>query len=203
MRTLLPVLALSAACWAGDGAPTPAQNTAPQTATPATTAPQTPAAPAAAPKPAAPPVADTPAPAEPAPAPPPAPAIAPRDAAPQMDTLSAHSAKPGDVVEITGVGLSDRRIDEVYLTDHKFDMRVKLVEQNDTVIKFRIPPFAKPGRMQILALTKGDDPKLLEQPLYILIEDPATQVTQVKAPEVTPKPEPHETKEAAKQDKNQ
>ncbi len=128
---------------------------------------------------------------------------APPDAAPQMESLSAKTAKPGDVIEINGVGLSDRKIDELYLTDHKFDMRVKLIEQKDTVIKFRVPPFAKPGRMQILALTKGDDPKLLEQPLYILIEDPATQVTQVKAPEeVTPKPESHETKEASKQEKN-
>ncbi len=107
---------------------------------------------------------------------------APPDAAPQMESLSAKTARPGDVIEINGVGLSDRKIDEVYLTDHKFDMRVKLLEQKETVIRFRVPPFAKPGRMQILALTKGDDPKLLEQPLYILIEDPATQVTQVKEP---------------------
>jgi hypothetical protein len=115
---------------------------------------------------------------------------APPDAAPQMESLSAKTARPGDVIEIAGVGLSDRKIDELYLTDHKFDMRVKLIEQKETLIKFRVPPFAKPGRMQILALTKGDDPKLLEQPLYILIEDPATQVTQVKAPdEPAPKSE--------------
>jgi hypothetical protein len=141
------------------------------------------------------------------------------DPAPQMESLSVKTAKPGDVIDIVGIGLGDRKIDEVYLTDHKFDMRVKLLEQKDTIIKFRVPPFAKPGRMQILALTKGDDPKLLEQPLYILIEDPTTQVTQVKTPpevvskevaakevapkEVAPKPEGHETKEAVKQDKNQ
>jgi len=124
------------------------------------------------------------------------------DPAPQMESLSTKTAKPGDVIEISGIGLSDRKIDEVYLTDHKFDMRVKLLEQNDTLIKFRVPPFAKPGRMQILALTKGDDPKLLEQPLYVVIEEAQTQVTQVKTPEVAPKPEPHETKDAAKQDKN-
>jgi hypothetical protein len=127
------------------------------------------------------------------------------DPAPEMQALSTKTAKPGDVVEITGVGLSDRKIDEVYLTDHKFDMRVKVVEQKDTVIRFRVPPFAKPGRMQILALTKADaskneEPKLLEVPLYILIDDAATQVTQVK-PADAPKPETHE-KDGAKQDKN-
>lgn len=123
--------------------------------------------------------------------------------APEMQTLSAKTAKPGDVIEITGVGLNDRNIDEVYLTDHKFDMRVKVMEQKDTLIRFRVPPFAKPGRLQILALTKGDEPKLLEVPLYILIEDPATQVTQVKTPaEGAPKPDAHETKDTGKQDKN-
>jgi hypothetical protein len=129
---------------------------------------------------------------------------APPEAAPQMDSLSVKTAKPGDVIDIVGVGLSGSKIDEVYLTDHKFDMRVKLLEQKETLIRFRVPPFAKPGRMQILALTKGDDPKLLEQPLYILIEDPATQVTEVKPlPEATPKPtDSHDPKDAVKQDKN-
>ena len=127
-----------------------------------------------------------------------------QDPAPQMESLSAKTAKPGDVIEIVGVGLGDRKIDEVYLTDHKFDMRVKLLEQKPTLIRFRVPPFAKPGRMQVLALTKGDEPKLLEQPLYIVIEDPATEVTQVKTPvEVSPKPEAHEAKDPIKQDKNQ
>jgi hypothetical protein len=127
----------------------------------------------------------------------------PLDPAPQMESLSAKTAKPGDVIDIVGIGLGDRKIDEVYLTDHKFDMRVKLLEQKPTLIRFRIPPFAKPGRMQVLALTKGDEPKLLEQPLYIVIEDPATEVTQVKTPEVSPKPEVHEVKDPVKQDKNQ
>src|SRR5579885_673322 len=104
--------------------------------------------------------------------------------APQMNTMSAKSAKPGDIVEITGVGLDAAKVDEVYLTDHKFDMKVKVLEQKDTVIKMRVPPFAKPGRMQLLVLTKGDEPKLLEQPLFLLIEDPnAIEVTQVKKPE--------------------
>jgi hypothetical protein len=106
--------------------------------------------------------------------------------APQMNTMSAKTAKPGDIIEITGVGLDPAKVDEIYLTDHKFDMKVKLLEQKETLIKLRVPPFAKPGRMQVLVLTKGDEPKLLEQPLYLLIEDPnTTEVTQVKKTEET------------------
>ncbi|MBZ5602192.1 MAG: hypothetical protein LAO79_07800 [Acidobacteriia bacterium] len=121
--------------------------------------------------------------------------------APQMTTISAKAAKPGDVIEITGVGLDPAKVDEIYLTDHKFDMKVKVLEQKETAVKLRVPPFAKPGRMQLLLLTKGDDPKLLEQPVYLLIEDPATtEVTQVKKPEDA-KTEEHPAA-APKQEKN-
>jgi hypothetical protein len=122
------------------------------------------------------------------------------DDAPQMNSLSIRVAKPGDVVDIEGVGLSSKQVDELYLTDHKFDMKVKVVEQTEKAIKFRVPPFAKPGRMQILVLTKsdeskGEDPKLLEQPLYLLIEEPSTEVGQVKAPPPTQESAPAPTKQ--------
>ena len=119
--------------------------------------------------------------------------------APQMNTMSAKTAKPGDVIEISGVGLEAAKVDEIYLTDHKFDMKVKVLEQKETSIKMRVPPFAKPGRMQLLVLTKGEEPKLLEQPLYLLIEDPATEVTQVKKAE-EPKADEHPAQ--APRDKN-
>jgi hypothetical protein len=111
--------------------------------------------------------------------------------APQMNTISAKVAKPGDILEITGVGLNSSKVDEIYLTDHKFDMKVKVLDQKETSITLRVPPFAKPGRMQLLMLTKGNEPKLLEQPLYLLIEDPSTtEVTQVKKPEAKAEEQP-------------
>jgi hypothetical protein len=54
------------------------------------------------------------------------------------------------------------------------------------MIKFRVPPFAKPGRMQLLMLMKpektdkDEDPKLLELPAYLLIEEVSTEITQVQ-----------------------
>src|SRR5580704_18999968 len=82
---------------------------------------------------------------------------------PQIKTVLPRVAKPGDTVVITGVSLGDDRVEEVYLSDHKFDMKVKVLEQTGKMIKFRVPPFAK-GRMQLLMLMKAekeaDDPKL-------------------------------------------
>lgn len=109
------------------------------------------------------------------------------DLAPQISTVLPRVVKPGDTVVVTGVSLGDDRVDEVYLSDHKFDMKVKVVDQSAKMIKFRIPPFAKAGRMQLLMLTKppkeGDDPKLLELPAYLLIEEVSTEVSQVQSKE--------------------
>lgn len=104
------------------------------------------------------------------------------DPAPQMTEISQKTAKPGEVITVSGLGLSPRNVDEVYLTDHKFDMRVKVLDQKDTAVQFRVPPFAKPGRVQLLFLTKGVEPKLLEQPVYLLIEDPNAEVALAATP---------------------
>lgn len=118
------------------------------------------------------------------------------DDAPQMTEISQKAAKPGEIITVSGLGLSTKNVDEIYLTDHKFDMRVKVVEQKDTTVKIRIPPFAKPGRMQLLFLTKGDEPKLLEQPLYLLIDDPQTEIATAKVSSGAAEPNSSKTDEA-------
>jgi hypothetical protein len=105
------------------------------------------------------------------------------DPAPQITSVSPKVVKAGDSVTVTGVSLGEDRVDEVYLSDHKFDMKVKVLEQNAKMIKFRVPPLSKPGRMQLLMLMKAekeDDPKLLELPAYLLIEEVSTEITQVQ-----------------------
>jgi hypothetical protein len=102
--------------------------------------------------------------------------------APHAQRLEPRTAKPGQEITVQGVLLDPSRVEEVYLTDHKFDMKVKVLIQKDEELKFRIPPFAKAGRMQLLFLTKGDTPKLLEQPVYLLIEDGSAELTQAKEP---------------------
>lgn len=103
--------------------------------------------------------------------------------APQITSVAPKVVKPGDSVIVVGVSLGEDQVEEVYLSDHKFDMKVKVLEQDSKRIKFRIPPFAKAGRMQLLMLMKSvrdEDPKLLELPAYLLIEEPSTEITQVQ-----------------------
>jgi hypothetical protein len=89
---------------------------------------------------------------------------------PQATRLEPKVAKPGTVITITGVALGKSDVVEVFLTDHRFDMKVKVLEQSDDKLKIRVPPFLKAGRQQLLLLTGGKNPAYLEQPVFLLIE---------------------------------
>ena len=89
---------------------------------------------------------------------------------PTATRLEPNIARPGTVVTITGVAMGKSKVDEVFLTDHRFDLKVKVLEQTETTLKIRVPPFAKAGRQQLLFLTKGTDPAYLEQPVFVLVE---------------------------------
>lgn len=101
-----------------------------------------------------------------------------------MEKAEPDSGKVGSVMRVHGEFLGKNKVDEVYLSDHTFDMKVKVLNQSDDVIEFRIPPFAKPGRLQLVLRTTGKEPLILEQPLYITVEDPkqTLQATANQAP---------------------
>ena len=96
---------------------------------------------------------------------------------PVMHDVQPDSGKIGSVLRVHGFYLGKARVEEVYLTDHTFDMKVKVLDQTDDYIEFRIPPFVKPGRLELLVKTTGREPLLLEQPVYINIEEPKEKET--------------------------
>lgn len=98
---------------------------------------------------------------------------------PVMNHVVPESGKIGSVLRVHGVYLDKTKVDEVYLSDHTFDMKVKVLDQTDDSIEFRIPPFAKPGRLQLVVRTTGKEPVILEQPVYITVEE-AQQATAPK-----------------------
>jgi len=90
---------------------------------------------------------------------------------PQMTTVDPDSGKAGDVVTVTGENLDKSAVAKLYLTDGTHDIEVAMDEQTATSIKFKIPAAAKPGRLALMVLTTGKTPKLIEQPVKILIEE--------------------------------
>jgi len=91
---------------------------------------------------------------------------------PVMHKAQPASGKIGSVLRVDGIFLGKAQVDEVYLSDHTFDMKVKVLDQTDDSIQFRIPPFVKPGRLQLVVKTAGKEPLILEQPVFITVEEP-------------------------------
>jgi len=92
--------------------------------------------------------------------------------APQMNSVAPDSGKVGTVLRAHGVGLGRDKVEGIYLSDHTLDMMVKVLSQSDDVIEFRIPPSVKPGKLQLVIKTAGKQAYLLEQPVYVTVQEP-------------------------------
>jgi hypothetical protein len=92
-----------------------------------------------------------------------------QDAMPRMTTVDPNSGKKGEVVAVTGENLDKANVSKVYLTNGKDDLECVITEQAATAIKIKIPDKAT-GRMALMILTGGKEPKLIEQPVKVTIE---------------------------------
>jgi hypothetical protein len=88
-----------------------------------------------------------------------------------LRSVSPDSGKVGAVLRVQGSELSKQKIDSVYLSDQTLDMMVKMLNQTDNFIEFRIPPSVRPGRFQLVIKTAGKQPQILEMPVYIKVEE--------------------------------
>lgn len=90
---------------------------------------------------------------------------------PQMKTVEPTSAKIGDVLTVAGENLDKANVAEVFLTDGKNDFKASITEQENAMLKIKVPAAVKPGRLALMILTKGKEPKLIEQPVKVTIEE--------------------------------
>jgi len=88
---------------------------------------------------------------------------------PRIASVEPDSGKAGDVIAAKGENLGKAGIAELYLTDGANDTKVKIDEQSDTEIKFKIPAAAKAGRYRLLILT-ANKASLIEQPVVVTVE---------------------------------
>jgi hypothetical protein len=89
---------------------------------------------------------------------------------PRMTTVEPTNGKVGDVITVTGENLQKDLVAKVYLTDGKHDVPVEVTDQAPTTIKFKIPAKAAPGRFAVMILTTGKEPKYIEQPVKVTVE---------------------------------
>jgi len=89
-------------------------------------------------------------------------------ATPLMREVNPGIANAGDTVEITGDFLDKDHVAEVYLTAGEFTIRVEVLSQSASKLRF-ITPKAGPGRLRLMVLTKAPQPVLVEQPVTLEI----------------------------------
>ena len=95
-----------------------------------------------------------------------------QQAMPRMSTVEPGNGKSGDVITVAGENLQKDAVAKVYLTDGKIDTEVEITEQTATAIKFKIPAKAAAGgRLALMVLTAGKEPKLMEQPVKVQIDE--------------------------------
>ncbi len=90
---------------------------------------------------------------------------------PRLVSVTPDTGKIGDVLTVEGQNLDRKTVKELYLTDGKKDYKTEIIEQAETSIKFKIPGNAKPGRFSLMVLTAGKEPKLIEEPVKINVEE--------------------------------
>lgn len=93
-----------------------------------------------------------------------------QDSIPRFSAVDPANAKVGDVLTVTGENIGKDAVAEVYLTDGKNDFKAVVTSQTETEIKFKVPKVA-PARYRLMVLTKGKEPKLIEQPVKVEIEE--------------------------------
>ncbi|MEO8371523.1 MAG: IPT/TIG domain-containing protein [Candidatus Solibacter sp.] len=92
-----------------------------------------------------------------------------QEAMPRMASAEPNSGKIGDEVTVAGENLDKANVGKIYLTDGKNDLECVITAQTATEVKIKIPAKAT-GRMALMILTGGKEPKLIEQPVKVNIE---------------------------------
>ncbi|MDZ7639959.1 MAG: hypothetical protein U5J83_17205 [Bryobacterales bacterium] len=101
---------------------------------------------------------------------------------PMMRSLDKDEAIRGDAVVVSGENLGKANVAELYLTDGKNDIKLKISEQTDAAIKFVIGKDVKFGRYSMMILTGGDTPMFIEQPVKLNIVEQYTPKPVEEAP---------------------
>jgi len=100
-----------------------------------------------------------------------APPLSAQEAIPRCTTVEPMSGKVGTEIVVTGENLGKEIVAKLYLTDGKNDIEMAMSEQAATTIKTKIPASAKVGeRYKLMILTRGKEPKLIEQPVRFEVE---------------------------------
>jgi len=90
---------------------------------------------------------------------------------PMMRVVEPGNGKVGDLITVTGENLDKGSVAKLILNDGTTDFPTPIAEQDATTLKFKIPANLKPGRFSLILLTRGKDPKEIEQPVKLTVDE--------------------------------
>lgn len=95
-----------------------------------------------------------------------------QEVTPRFTTVEPMSGKVGTEITVTGEHIGKDLVAELYFTDGTTDIKTPMLTQTDTTITCKIPKGVKPGlRYRLMVLTKGKEPRLIEQPVRVQIDE--------------------------------
>lgn len=89
---------------------------------------------------------------------------------PMMHTVTPDSVKAGEIATVSGEYLDKSRVANLFLTNGQKDVKVEILEQTATTIKFRIPAKMAAGRYTLSVLLADLEPKVIEEPVRLTVE---------------------------------
>ena len=89
---------------------------------------------------------------------------------PVMRTVNPETVKAGETATVVGEYLDKTRVADLFLTNAQGDIKVEILEQSVSAIKFRVPAKAAAGRYNLLVLLVDLEPKLIEEPARLTVE---------------------------------
>ena len=89
---------------------------------------------------------------------------------PMIKAVEPDSVKVGDILTATGSHLGQNTVGGLFMIQGEKTIEVKISKQTEEAVTFAVPASVKPGRYQLMVLTKGTNPQFLEEPVYFTVE---------------------------------
>ena len=100
----------------------------------------------------------------------------------QKDIVSIHirevnppAGKIGDTFIAKGTDLNASSVKELWLTNGKEDFKVVILQQSDSVIRFKVPETVPAGKLRLVVLDEFG--MLLEQPAFVEVREAVRPTT--------------------------
>jgi hypothetical protein len=61
-------------------------------------------------------------------------------------------------------------VSDVFLTNGETDIKVQILEQSASAIKFKVPEKAAAGRYNLMVMVVSVEPKLIEEPARLTVQ---------------------------------